>query len=605
MASKKKENELQYLQNPLPSAQKRYKTTRLTWNGINYAQKINTGTLSAAKNITTTEAPYISVTPKEQVFVSMKQIPCFERHYQYSNKIYWWEYLASICNGNSRLLELNVYPRFIVISYLADEVFEGSSEQYLYFALITNDGWHMSYRISEDTSRARTLLCRHSTYTLTTSGNINTAVSPDTNLLYWDHSNAKESGILYEFNYNVRFSYSSSYENPRATYSDHLNFNDIVSYRGRIIGCTDNMVAISKYNEYKYKSYFVPGAEYSENDAWHCTPVTDSDGDFTAIFIYDETPIVFKEKSMSRISGTYNPFRLVNIADVGAQNKKCIAEANSTLFFCDDRYVYSYNGARPKIISFELNLKQINNPIAGSDGRCYYLYLEDESNNKHLFVYDTYTLQWSERGVPHKYTYKNVVNKEQLKSDNVNTDNSMNEYTVDGIKYRIPAKPFVSSTAIMTESSEEAAILDFAFTKQGFLAMTEDGIFKLDTDVYNATTYTVGDEGDTTTYNPLEWMFETDIITNNTMDIKHLKKIQIYAEFNQGSTMKISAIYDENTEEPVSLYEFIAEKNGKVPIRLLVRQSANYSLKLHFEGTGYMKIYSMELVTEGGGELYA
>ena len=160
----------------------------------------------------------------------------------------------------------------------------------------------------------------------------------------------------------------------------------------------------------------------------------------------------------------------------------------------------------------------------------------DENGNARLFVYDTYVGEWSERTVPLYEGYADSV-------------------------------------------------VGFAHNDTGmYMACEHNGIYKLDTDVYDGQ----------------EWSFETDTITNHTVDIKHLNKFQIYAEF-QSTSLKVYAIYDD--KGPAEIY-FGEELEGIKPIRVLIRKSANYSLKLRFEGKGYMKLHSMNLITSSGGNLY-
>ena len=43
---------------------------------------------------------------------------------------------------------------------------------------------------------------------------------------------------------------------------------------------------------------------------------------------------------------------------------------------------------------------------------------------------------------------------------------------------------------------------------------------------------------------------------------------------------------------------------GKFPIRVKPRNTANYGFKLHIEGSGYVKLYELEIFVESGGDLY-
>lgn len=62
--AKKKENELTYLQMPLPTAAKEQRQTRVNWSGLNKTQVLDTGELSLEENISTFEAPYLTPSPK-------------------------------------------------------------------------------------------------------------------------------------------------------------------------------------------------------------------------------------------------------------------------------------------------------------------------------------------------------------------------------------------------------------------------------------------------------------------------------------------------------------------------------------------------------------
>ena len=66
--AKKKENELTYLQLPLPEGFKYYKMTKLVWSGLNKRQTLDTGDLSAEKNISTAEAPYLTPSKERSAY---------------------------------------------------------------------------------------------------------------------------------------------------------------------------------------------------------------------------------------------------------------------------------------------------------------------------------------------------------------------------------------------------------------------------------------------------------------------------------------------------------------------------------------------------------
>jgi hypothetical protein len=138
--------------------------------------------------------------------------------------------------------------------------------------------------------------------------------------------------------------------------------------------------------------------------------------------------------------------------------------------------------------------------------------------------------------------------------------------------------------------------------------LCEDGyVYKMDTGEYNH-----------------EWSFETDLITNQTVNIKHIKKLQMLVDIpikingknnyadDDGSYpyMKVYVLYDDekfdslSNEEKAKRLLFSGYKAGKSAIRVKPRNTANYGFKLHFEGAGYVKLYELEIFVEAGGDLY-
>ena len=110
---------------------------------------------------------------------------------------------------------------------------------------------------------------------------------------------------------------------------------------------------------------------------------------------------------------------------------------------------------------------------------------------------------------------------------------------------------------------------------------------------------------DTGEYNH-NWSFETDLITNETIDIKHIKKIQLFAEIASGASIKVYVLYDnEKFNQSSAHLVYQSTDCGQKPIRVKPRQTASYGIKIHVEGSGYVKLYEMELFMENGGDLYA
>ena len=215
-------------------------------------------------------------------------------------------------------------------------------------------------------------------------------------------------------------------------------------------------------------------------------------------------------------------------------DNRTIQDVDGKLIFVSEDDVKIYTGSNPRIIGYNLNLPRIDYAVSGTDNRNYYLYCEDERENKYLYVYDTYTDLWSEQNI-------------------------------------------------------ESRVLNFAHNKNGMYMLCLDGcVYKMDTESYSDA-----------------WCFETDLITNQTVNIKHIKKLQMLVETAEDSNMRVYILYDDEVfDKNESHLVYTSNKTGKFPIRVKPRKTANYGFRLHFEGSGYVKLYELEIFIEAGGDLY-
>lgn len=145
-------------------------------------------------------------------------------------------------------------------------------------------------------------------------------------------------------------------------------------------------------------------------------------------------------------------------------------------------------------------------------------------------------------------------------------------------------------TEYWSEEAVDCRVLGFAHNQNGMYMLTSDGeVLKLDSGEYDH-----------------DWSFETELITNATVDIKHIKKLQLFADIAKGAKVRVYLLYDGEEFDPASAtpaYE--STSFGQKPIRVKPRMSAHYGVKLRIEGRGYVKLYSLELCCEPGGDLYA
>jgi hypothetical protein len=122
-------------------------------------------------------------------------------------------------------------------------------------------------------------------------------------------------------------------------------------------------------------------------------------GEFTGITTYLNSAVAFKRDYIHEVTGNANPFKINDIYAEGATDNRNIADVDGNLIFVSDDAVKVYTGGNPRVLSYKLNVRQFNNAVAGTDGRRYYLYCEEEKNVKHLFVYDTLVMQWAEEDI--------------------------------------------------------------------------------------------------------------------------------------------------------------------------------------------------------------
>lgn len=378
---------------------------------------------------------------------------------------------------------------------------------------------------------------------------------------YPPDDDADKSYYYYNSSDNNTYKYvqDDGYGNAGWRVSASPAFPDIkyaVVHQSRLCGVDNDRIFISGFNDYSNWNYDV--LETNESNAW-CTAAqanTKADGIFMGITVYDNHAVCFKKDFMQEVYNNKNPFRVVDVYPEGCIDNRSIQEVDGKLFFVSDNEVKLYTGANPKNIGYLLNIDRFDTAIAGGDGRNYYLFYVS-GNESGLVVYDTFAEAWSVQDLPQ---YK--------------------------------------------EGSElySCDVLSFAHNNHGMFMLTKENgqIYKMDTNSYST-----------------NWAFETDMSTAvssstssgfKSMDIKHIRKIQLYGDFSESSRLKIYGLYDNeefNANSSHLLFDSgVVDTKKHIPIRLRPRMTANYGFKLHFQGSGYVKIYSLEVYKTRGGDLY-
>ena len=319
----------------------------------------------------------------------------------------------------------------------------------------------------------------------------------------------------------------------------------VTVYASRLFGVDDDRVYVSGYND--YANWQLDNIDdYKETNAWVTVSQAsvETSSNFTGITTYGGHVVCFKRNYQQEIYNTKNPFNIVDIGTSGALNNKCITEVANTLIFVSNDNINIYTGSVPKTLGYQLNIENISYAVTGADDRQCYVYLEDAYHYSNLYIYDSATGAWSEQEI-------------------------------------------------------ENRVIGFCHNNLGMFMLDETGhIFKLNTNEYD-----------------IDWSFETDLATvlsassrssYQSVDIKHLRKLQIFAYIDKGSYFKVYAIYnDKQFDENKSQLLFDSTGlYGQRAIRVKPRMTANYAYKLRFEGHGYVRLYYMELMLTPGGQLF-
>lgn len=157
-----------------------------------------------------------------------------------------------------------------------------------------------------------------------------------------------------------------------------------------------------------------------------------------------------------------------------------------------------------------------------------------------------------------------------------------------------------TQTGLWAEQEIDSRLISFAATSAG--------VFALDS---NNKVYLINSK----TFDGQEWACETDFISGGTVDIKHIKKIQMLADVGTGSSISVHILRDDEKFDELSQQELkdrcvysyanSADKSKTVVIRAVPKKTADYRYKIRISGVGYSKVYQMDISIQTGGELFS
>lgn len=620
--AKKSEDSLTYLQLPLPDGRKCYKMTKRSWSGLNYRQTIDTGALSMENNISTLEAPYLVPSQVRRYFTTGRL--------KYDNPISIFAFdemliviykvrNAAYAQGSATGVRDEVRLDYIIPKE------KGSRADRLYTGLVSVDKETSSMdddEYGEYTEKQRSVV----------SFNVyDTPTDPVTGQYI-------KKLLVFPDQASMRMKISDTDENPAEMSSEELSAlktdtlycykdgstkryytiqTDNDTYRAVQSG-TDNMFALDGMSvlvkEYTptddketppdtaNRSYFYRNSKTSDVYRW-VDDTSDSENSGWKVSTPPAMPdIKYAAVHLSRLFGVddarvyasgYNDYANWNLDTVSEYNESNAwvspAQSNTKA----DGIFTGIVNFQGHVICFKRDymheIYNTKNPFRIQD-----IFAEGAIDHRTIQDVDGRLIFVSEDGVK-IYTGSNP----RVIDYTLNIDGYEKAVSgTDGRCYYLYCEDKDENKRLLaydtyveqwSEQSIDREVLGFAHNKNGMYMLCDNGyIYKMDSGNYTHS-----------------WSFETDLITNETVDIKHIKKIQMLADIASGANLKVYILYDEEEfDEDTSHLVYESTGYGQRPVRVKPRKTAGYGIKLHVEGYGYVRLYELELFMENGGDLY-
>lgn len=305
------------------------------FSGLNLSENIRDGQLSDCKNIITDNFPILTVRGQ---FKLVKQVEATKTFVVKATR-----FPDSICS---------VATDFLTSCDLKEYLFSGTETSFVL-------GRQIALSLNEDFS-----IVRYKKYTM---------------LPYYNSETKSVCMQLMSSNpvATATVIIASNIEEP-------VNHIHLVAFKNRLL-CAfgDGIYICYEDNFLCWDKFYVEGSEQGSTEINEAVcqyiPLA-TDGSFTACTYYKDKPIVFKERAMFALYGSYTPYSIVKIADVGCISNQSIQVIGDDMIFLSEYGLMAYSGGTPYCISEEipgLQLEKVNGCFATD--RYYYI------NN---FVYD-------------------------------------------------------------------------------------------------------------------------------------------------------------------------------------------------------------------------
>lgn len=166
----------------------------------------------------------------------------------------------------------------------------------------------------------------------------------------------------------------------------------ICAHNNRLWGVHGDTIYASKQGDPKvFKSETT-----TQVDPWSTEVGTD--GEWTGIVSYSGSLLAFKEHVLHKVLGTLPENYYSYVYNVEGIKRGCHASAvivGEVLYYYAPGGVHAYTGATPSLISANFGTREFGNAVGGTDGRNYYLSMQDEkTENWELYFLDTVRGLW-------------------------------------------------------------------------------------------------------------------------------------------------------------------------------------------------------------------
>ena len=631
--AKNKENQLTYLQSPLPEGRRYSRMLKRSWSGLNYRQTIDTGALSKEKNISTLEAPYLVPS----------QAP--------------WDYVTGYGKSADRVpISMFGFDDFLILVYREGDYIKvdyikhdpDSGKPKIYTGIVCTGA-------SEDDTRQRCVV-QFNVYDTPTdpvtgeyikkllifpdkASMFMNIVEVDSNPADWKQEDIDAADPKVMYCYEGEFQ-KRAYFTVKVTSETNEESGDI-KYSRKVESSGGNGCFECDGMDVEIRTYKNTTAETDLSGATIYPPPENADPDFyyqnivnADVYTWTQYEYEYENEDgeteigkaygwkvcafpnmpdikyaavhLSRLFGVdddrvyasgYNDYTNWNLDSVGEYNESnawCSPAQSNTRAGGAFTGITNFQG---HIVCFKRDymheIYNTKNPFRIQD-----VYAEGAIDNRTIQDVDGKLIFVSEDNVK-IYTGSNP----RIISHNLNISKFENAVSgSDGRCYYLYCHSdghrlltYDTYTECWSEQHTSNAVLSFAHNRNGMFMLCDDGrVYKLDTGDYN-----------------LQWSFETDLITNETVNIKHLKKIQMLADIpsadNESANLQVYVLYgDESFNAQTSHCVYRSEGYGRKTIRVRPRnkKNATYGIKLHIEGSKYVKLYEMELFIEAGGDSY-